>query len=146
MEIILTENQHTGLQEKIMNSIDSMGLLDTSKIFGGYDKLRKIMMGVQYLTKDVMIEAINNFFEDTGEYYLTLLDLGLEPILLEDTGTELCQIEDLFSNSVEVYCYGGYKYETETHRDTIQLTDLDIIHLYEIIDGVMDYYFNEYLE
>jgi hypothetical protein len=149
MEIILTENQHTGLQEKIMNSIDSMGLLDTSKIFGGYDKLRKIMMGTQYLTKDVMIGVINDLFEDISEegfFYLTVLDLDLNPIVIKDENGELCQIEIIYKEGVQVYCYGGYKYETELEDFLIKYENLDEIHLYEIIDSVMDYYFNEYLE
>jgi hypothetical protein len=146
MEIILTENQHTGLQEKIMNSIDSMGLLDTSKIFGGYDKLRKIMMGTQYLTKDVMIGVINDLFEDISEegfFYLTVLDLDLNPIVIKDENGELCQIETIYKEGVQVYCYGGYKYETELEDFLIKYENLDEIHLYEIIDSVMDYYSNQ---
>lgn len=146
MIINLTEDQRNKTQESLLSAVKTMGLIDASKIVGGYNNLRKILKGVNYLDKNTMVKTINDFFEDISEegfFYLTFLDLDLNPIVIKDENGELCQIETIYKEGVQVYCYGGYKYETELEDFLIKYENLDEIHLYEIIDGVMDYYSNQ---
>lgn len=138
---MITKSQKSQLQSRIEKMITTIGLLDAIKMVGGYSSFLKLMKGVDWRKKDFIIPAIK---EVIGEYdnFLTMVDIDLNPIEISDENNELCQIELLYSVSVHVYCYGGYKYETELDDYEIKYEELNPFDLHTIFDGLMEYYEN----
>ena len=138
---MITESQKNQLQSKIENMITTIGLLGAIKMVGGYSSFLKFMKGVNWRKKDFIIPVINEVIRQY-ENFLTMLDIDLNPIVVFDEDGKLCQIEALYNVSVQVYCYGGYKYETELDDYEIKYEELNPFDLHTIFDGLMEYYEN----
>lgn len=88
-------NEETSIQKKLLNSIEKIGFLRTSKMVGGLDKLFRIL-GNEHITKDNKIRIIKEIILLTDEQYITLMELNEEPILVDDNDEEFSQIEILY--------------------------------------------------
>ena len=131
----------TKLQQKLLNSINEFGLVTASDMIGGYEYVLKVLKGVEFLTRDVMLKTIKEICEEYGS--MSLYDLGLDPIVLYNDNGKIEQIENILTTKCIVVVYGGYKYETELGEYMIKTSDIDTNHLYEIVDGMMDYHENQ---
>lgn len=131
----------TKLQQKLLNSINEFGLVTTSNMIGGYEYVLKVLKGVEFLTRDVMLKTIKEICEEYGS--IPLYDLGLDSIVLYNDNGKIEQIENIGSTKCIVVAYGGYNYDTELGEYMIKTSDIDTNHLYEIVDGMMDYHENQ---
>lgn len=139
MELIITEGQVNTLQEKILLTIESLGLLGTIKFVGGYDTFLKIMKGVEWRLPEYMIPLINKVVSEF-ENFTPLMDIFLDPIIIQDIDDKVCQIEALYWNGAQVYCYTeDYELEDEFGYE-IDYENLDSFDLSTIVDGLMEYY------
>lgn len=136
---MITENQKSQLQHRVETMITTVGLLDAIKMVGGYSTFLKIMKGIDWRSPKNIIPAIEKIISEY-DYYLTMLDIDLNPIVVSDEDGELCQIEMIYEDGVHVYCYGGYKYESELDDYAIKYEELNSFDLYTIFDGLMEYY------
>jgi len=128
----------TNLQKKLLGLIDKDGLPTTSEMVGGYDVLRTILRGVNFLTKNVMLKTIDEVCDERGAF--TLEYLGLEPIVISKNEDTITELQVIYSKSSQVSVHlstGDY-----LKRYTIKNSEIDTIHLYEIVDALMDQYEN----
>jgi len=137
-------------KSKLLNLVKSNGLFVTSRLVGGYDNLQNILRGTEYLNRDVMMNTIKDYFTQPNRLqYLDLNeDLGLEHITLEKGNDYLITLSGLFKKGFEVIIYkkdadGDLE---EIDERTISFEDdddrqeplLKTIHLYEIVDAIME--------
>ena len=128
------------------------GLIKGSKMVGGYNNLKQILKGTDYLTRECMINTIKDYFiQPTSKSYLDLnQDLGLEHIEIEKGIDYLITL-----NGINKYRFGYIVYEldkfddyNEAHQTEVPYNArevggeymLETIHLYELVDGVMEKY------
>ena len=128
------------------------GLIKGSKMVGGYNNLKEILKGTDYLTRECMINTIKDYFnQPTSKSYLDLnQDLDMEHIKIEkgdDYFITLCDItKNRFGYIVyELDKFGDYNevHRTEVPYDAREVGGeymLETIHLYELVDGVIEKY------
>lgn len=139
MKLIISEEKINDLQRKVLNLIETQGFLDAVKLMGGYSTLRKIMVGVDYLTPERMIDVIRDIISQSEEGSLQPMDIGLNPVIINDTEEFLEQIEMFGYEGPYVVVYKNYKgYYDSDDESLIKWEELDPIHLYEIFDGMVD--------
>ncbi len=142
-------------KSKLIKYIDRFGLIAASKLLGGYQNLRQTLKGTEYLNRDNMIKTIQDYFKQPNtSHFLDLNnDLGLEHIELEKSNHHLITLSGLFKKGYEIQVY-----ETDddgdldlVHDTVMGFDDVDYkqepllktIHLYELIDGIMERYEND---
>lgn len=132
--------EDTSIKTKLLNTIDKIGFLRTSDIVGGVERLLDIV-GSDYLTDSNMIDIIKEIIESNNGEYITLSELGEEPILVDDDGVEFSQIEILYSTDVMLYHYDKEtgKDHGESFMDYVQLRSYV---LDDIFNMLVDYYIN----
>jgi len=138
------------VKETLINIVNNEGLIEGSKFVGGYDNLKKILKGSDYLNRDCMLNTIKDYFNQPNRLqYLDLNnDLGLEHIELEKGNTHLITLSALFNRGFVVQIYekdddGDFdliddsviSYEDDNNREEPLLKT---IHLYELVDGIME--------
>ena len=136
--------------QTLLNYIENNGLIKGSKLVGGYKNLRQILKGTDYLTRDVMLKAIFDVCKEKGGF--SMEELGLEEITLDEGETLIRKLSFIDKNVIEVVTYeigdDGYFDEEPVDYLTFNYNSkfrngnyvLDTIHLYEILDGVMEKY------
>jgi hypothetical protein len=134
----------------LLNYIQSNGLIKGSKLVGGFKNLKQILKGTDYLTRDVMVYTIIDVCKEKGGF--TMGELGLEEIKLDEGETLLRNLSYIDKNGIEVVTYeiGDDGYFDEEPVDWLSFNYdskfrngnyvLDTIHLYEILDAVIDVY------
>jgi hypothetical protein len=142
-------------KSKLIKYIDRFGLIAASKLLGGYQNLRQTLRGTEYLNRDNMVKTIQDYFKQpNSRNYLGLNQaLGLEHITLEKSDNHLITLSGLFKNGYDIIVYekddfGDYE---EVHETTIVYENVDFkiekllktIHLYELIDAIMERYEND---
>ena len=157
MKRVIKEVKETPInrQEKLLELINRRGIISASDAVGGYDSLRKLMKGYNFLTRENMIKTITDFIEINGSFDLN--EIGIEEITLYNDGETLRNMYYLLKDGYEVAVYGldengDWDEENQTTEfygyNTINEDDeyiLDTIHLYEIVDGVMEKYEEYYI-
>ena len=128
------------------------GLIKGSKMVGGYNNLKQILKGTDYLTRECMINTIKDYFiQPTSKSYLDLNeDLGLEHIQIDEGHEYFITLNELSKKGFGYIVYELDEYEEydEVHTansdyDALETSGkyfLDTIHLYELVDGVMEKY------
>ena len=128
------------------------GLIKGSKMVGGYENLKQILKGTDYLTRECMINTIKDYFnQPTSKSYLDLNeDLGLEHIQIDEGHEYFITLNELSKKGFGYIVYELDEYEEydEVHTansdyealETSGKYFLDTIHLYELVDGVMEKY------
>ena len=138
--------------QSLLNYIQKFGLIKGSKLVGGYKNLKEILKGINYLTRDVMVKTIIDVCKEKGGF--SMQELGLEEIKLDEGKTLLRNLSYIDKNGIEVVTYekdddGNYdeepsdwlsfNYDSKFRNGNYVL---DTIHLYEILDAVIDTYTN----
>lgn len=136
--------------QTLLDYIQNKGLIKGSKLVGGYKNLKQILKGTDYLTRDVMLKTIFDVCKEKGGF--SMEELGLEEITLDEGETLIRKLSFIDKNVIEVVTYeigdDGYfdeepvDYLTFNHNSKFRNGNyvLDTIHLYEILDAVMDVY------
>ena len=142
-------------KSKLIKLINSSGLFVASNFVGGYDNLRNILRGTEYLNYNIMLDTIKNYFEQPNALQFLELnnDLGLEHITLEKNKYHLMTLSGLFKKGFEYQIYekdrdGDYDLtddgvESFEYHNNRKEHLLKTIHLYEIVDGIMERWSNE---
>ena len=142
-------------KSKLVNYINRFGLIAASKLLGSYQNLRQTLKGTEYLNRENMVKTIQDYFKQPNVLQFLDLnnDLGLEHIELEKSNHHLITLSGLFKKGYEIQVY-----ETDddgdldlVHDTAMGFDDVDYkqepllktIHLYELIDGVMERWENE---
>ena len=136
--------------QSLLNYIQKDGLIKGSKLVGGYNNLKQILKGTDFLTRDVMVNTIIGVCKEKGG--VSLGELGLEEITLDKGETLLRNLTYIDKNGIEVVTYEkdedgewdeepvdwlSFNYESKFRNGKYVL---DTIHLYELFDGVMEKY------
>lgn len=133
--------EETSIQKKLLNNIEKIGFLRTSKMVGGLERLFNII-GKEHLTKDNKIRIIREIISLNNEKYITLMELNEEPILVDDNDEEFSQIEILYPMDA-----GLYYYDKDTGRDMGEVyrvyDDLKNYIVDDIFSMVIGYYYLE---
>lgn len=136
--------------QTLLNYIQNNGLIKGSKLVGGFKNLKQILKGTDYLTRDVMYKTIFDVCKEKGGF--SMEELGLEEITLDEGETLIRKLSFIDKNVIEVVTYeigdDGYFDEEPVDYLTFNYNSkfrngnyvLDTIHLYEILDAVMDVY------
>jgi hypothetical protein len=138
--------------QSLLNYIQKDGLIKGSKLVGGYKNLKEILKGTNYLTRDVMVKTIIDVCKEKGGF--SMQELGLEEIKLDEGKSLLRNLSYIDKNGIEIVTYekdddGNYDeepvdYLTFNYDSKFRNGNyvLETIHLYEILDGVIDTYTN----
>jgi len=115
IQLIISEETDSNPKiQKLLRLIGFVGIMGASKLMGGYDVLRKVMKGHNFLTRENMIKTIQDFIEYNGTF--TLNEIGLEEIPLYEDDDTLRQLYYLDKKGFEVSVYqlddNGDCYET----------------------------------
>jgi hypothetical protein len=125
-----------GVDDKIINMVNSLGIITASKFVGGYDKLFN-MLGDYELTRDMKIRLIKEFIvnesEDRGMGVIELTD---EDIPFEAHGEYLHAIEYLYGDSVVVRIWGD-DYDTDEGNYHVSYEELPENIINEIFSIIM---------
>ena len=127
------------------------GLIKGSKMVGGYNNLKQILKGTDYLTRECMINTIIGVCKEMGGF--SMQELGLEEIKLDEGKTLLRNLSYIDKNGIEVVTYekdddGNYDFKSPDDYLSFNYDSkfrngnyvLDTIHLYELVDAVIDVY------
>jgi hypothetical protein len=141
--------------QSLLNYIQKDGLIKGSKLVGGYKNLKNILKGTDYLTRECMIKTIQYYFNrpHTLQFLDLNNDLGLEHITLEKGNNHLITLTALFKRGFTVQIYekdddgeweeiddSAISFEDDESR---KVPLLKTIHLYELIDAIMERYEND---
>ena len=137
--------------------IHTYGLVQTSKLMGGYSNLENIMDYKDYISNESKVKAINEIVVDivnsieerpmpqTSEHIsedeIHLESFGHNPILVDDKEGKLRQIVIIWTDEVVIETYVFNKSLTVIDTptvDVVRLENLDGDTLTEIIDVLMD--------
>ena len=136
--------------QSLLNYTQKNGLIKGSKLVGGYNNLKEILKGTNYLTRDVMVNTIINVCKEMGGF--SMQELELEQIKLDEGKTLLRNLSYIDKNGIEVVTYEkdddgewdeepsdwlSFNYDSKFRNGNYVL---DTIHLYEILDAVIDVY------
>ena len=136
--------------QSLLNYTQKNGLIKGSKLVGGYKNLKEILKGTNYLTRDVMVNTIINVCKEMGGF--SMQELELEQIKLDEGKTLLRNLSYIDKNGIEVVTYEkdddgewdeepsdwlSFNYDSKFRNGNYVL---DTIHLYEILDAVIDVY------
>ena len=136
--------------QSLLNYTQKNGLIKGSKLVGGYNNLKEILKGTNYLTRDVMVNTIINVCKEMGGF--SMQELELEQIKLDEGKTLLRNLSYIDKNGIEVVTYEkdddgewdeepsdwlSFNYDSKFRNGNYVL---DTIHLYELVDAVIDVY------
>ena len=129
------------------------GLIKGSKLVGCYKNLKEILKGTDFLTRDVMVNTIIGVCKEKGGF--SMQELWLEEIKLDEGKTLLRNLSYIDKNGIEVVTYekdddGNYDFKSPDDYLSFNYDSkfrngnyvLETIHLYEILDAVIDTYTN----
>ena len=146
----ILKEEVTSKQSKLLEYINQNGVLTTIKLLGGLDNLNRQLQGTDWMTRDVMLNTIIDVCKEMGGFSMT--ELGLEEIKLDESNGLLRQLSFIDKNGIEITSYekgddGNYDEEPEDYLSFNYDSKfrngnyvLDTIHLYEILDAVIDVY------
>lgn len=136
--------------QTLLNYIQDNGLIKGSKLVGGYKNLKEILKGTDFLTRDVMVNTIIGVCKEKGGFSMN--ELGLEEITLDEGETLVRKLSFIGKNGIEVVTYEidddgewdeepsdwlSFNYDSKFRNGDYVL---DTIHLYELVDAVIDVY------
>jgi hypothetical protein len=138
-------------QSKLLDYVNENGVLLTSKLMGGFDNLKRVLEGTDWMSRDLMIKTIIDVCKEKGGF--SMGELGLEEIKLNESNGLLRNLSYVDQNGIEISTYekneDGYYDEEPTDWLSFNYDSkfrngkyaLETIHLYEIFDGVIEQYF-----
>ena len=148
----ILKEEVTSKQSKLLKYINQNGVLMTIKLLGGLDNLKNQLKGINWMTRDVMLNTIIDVCKEKGGF--SMQELGLEEITLDEGETLIRKLSFIDKNVIEIVTYekdddGNYDEEPDDYL-TFNYDSkfrngnyvLDTNHLYEIFDAVIDTYTN----
>jgi hypothetical protein len=129
-------------KDKLLNSINKVGLLQTALSVGGLDRLINIV-GEDDITKQNKIDFIKEVASMDPWEFIKFDEIDEEPIYLDtiDDGETIVQIETAYSTAPLISYDGGYSYRDEFGE--YELLPENIIT--KIFDIIVKYY-NKYVK
>jgi hypothetical protein len=129
-------------KDKLLNSINKVGLLQTALSVGGLDRLINIV-GEDSITKQNKIDFIKKVVSMDPWEYIRFDEIDEDPIYLDtiDDGETIVQIEVIYNTAPLLSYDGGYNYRDEFGE--YELLPENIIT--KIFDIVVKYY-NRYFK
>jgi hypothetical protein len=125
-------------QEKLLNMINNVGLLQASLSVGGMERLFNIV-GEDNITTQNKIEFIKEVVMMSDYGFIIIDDIDEEPIHVgEDDDGTITQIELLYDDSVLLDIYDDY--DSEPDNEYINYESLPDQIIQEIFDIVLIYY------
>jgi hypothetical protein len=128
-------------ENKVADAVQEMGLYDTIRYFGEYDKVTKLM-GDYVLSNEDMIWFIIDVVKHLADKYnddgISVWDLDMSPIMMGSPDEELQQIEYFNPNFLTFYVYEGENYQDEVGNFTERYEDLDDNTLDEVFLFMVD--------
>jgi hypothetical protein len=128
-------------ENKVADAVQEMGLYDTIRYFGEYDKVTKLM-GDYVLSNEDMIWFIIDVVKHLADKYnddgISVWDLDMSPIMMGHPDEELQQIEYFNPNFLTFYVYEGENYQDEVGNFTERYEDLDDNTLDEVFLFMVD--------
>ena len=95
-------------QEKLLNVINNIGMYNASTTVGGISRLISIV-GEDNITTDNKISFIKGLIKTVHMEFISMDDMGEEPIHIDEEDDIISQIEILYSDEVLVdYVDAGY--------------------------------------
>lgn len=116
---------------KLLRLVYSQGILDTSKLVGGYEKLIKLTDGD--IPNDMKITEIREVIHDIGGIGFGETPFE-EPIFYDEQEGEIHQIEYFGINTVIIQVWGGYKHSDDLGEYKVSYESLPT----PIIDEIME--------
>jgi hypothetical protein len=129
------------LRDTLISEIEENGFLSTCNLVGGLSELLQLL-GEEYLTDHYKIKLIKEIVLTTDDEYITFLDMNENPLLIEDDGEVISQIEMLHTTDVLVTYF-----EKQTGIDlgdyylTYEVLNEDVLD--DIFNMVVNYYIDE---
>ena len=85
-------------QSKLLEYINQDGVLMTIKLLGGLDNLKRQLKGINFLTRDIMVNTIIDVCKEKGGFLMS--ELGLEDIKLEEGERSLRKLGFIDKNGI----------------------------------------------
>lgn len=124
-------------KDKLINLINSDGIVDTSKFVSGYDNLIKLL-GDYQIPKSVKIKTIRKYMDSIGGG-VSLLGVDIQPIPYREINKEYQEIVHLSFNSVIIDRWGGY--ENQSHLGELEVKYEDLTE--KTIDDILEIILND---
>jgi hypothetical protein len=116
--------------------IQTVGVLKASRSVNGINNLNKIMDGIDYLTKDIMLKTIVDVLTYNNIEYFTLID----PVVVGSKKKSIKQIEVVTNHNLHMYVYNvGYKKKKWIGVNRIKYEDINVIPLKELYYKVVTF-------
>jgi hypothetical protein len=128
-------------ENKVVDIVQEMGLYQSIRYFGGYDKVNKLM-GDYVFSNEEMIDFIRDAIKHLAEKYnsmgISTYELGMISIPYGSPDDELHQIEYFNPDFVTIDVYDGEDYERHKGSFTERYEDLDDNTLDEVFLFMVD--------
>jgi hypothetical protein len=130
-----SNNINEGVEERMMELVNSTGLFGAVKFVGGYDTLIKLM-GENNIPKYIKVDSIKEFMKDIDDIYFG--EFGIEPIPYGESNSEYREIVHLGRLKVGIDVWGGYNNQTHKGEYAITYSGLSDNILDEIISILIE--------
>jgi hypothetical protein len=136
--IVMINEGSESRQEKLLNMINNVGLLQASLSVGGMERLINIV-GEDNITKQNKIDFIKEVVMMTVYEYISPFDIDEEPIHVdEDDDGTIREIETFYGDSALISIYEDY--DDEPYHEYVNYESLPDQIIKEIFDVVLIYY------
>jgi hypothetical protein len=128
-------------ENKVADAVQEMGLYDTIRYFGEYDKVTKLMGNYVLSNEDMIwfiIDVVKHLADKYNDDGISVWDLDMSPIMMGPPDEELQQIEYFNPNFLTFYVYEGENYQDEVGNFTERYEDLDDNTLDEVFLFMVD--------
>ena len=129
--------EETSLKNKLLNSIDDIGILKTARKVAGLKNLMKILED-KFLTRQIRIQTISEIVSDYTERQNEVWMVE-DDIVITDNNEYFTRIELLNPNSAVAYVYEKPEFDEGDEYD-IYYEDMDRKLLDRIFNEVIEYY------
>jgi hypothetical protein len=128
-------------ENRVADVVQEMGLYDTIRYFGEYDKVTKLMGDYVLSNEDMIwfiIDVVKHLADKYNEDGISVWDLDMSPIPVGPPDEELHQIEYFNPDFLTIDVYEGENYEKDKGNYTERYTDLDDNTLDEVFLFMVD--------
>lgn len=129
-------------QEKLLNVINNIGMYNASTTVGGISRLISIV-GEDNITTDNKISFIKGLIKTVHMEFISMGDMGEEPIHIDEEDDIISQIEILYSDEVLVdYVDAGYNDVYFNQENLVSYEELPEQIIDEIYNMIVNYCIN----
>lgn len=129
-------------QKKLLNVINNIGMYNASTTVGGISRLISIV-GEDNITTDNKISFIKGLIKTVHMEFISMDDMGEEPIHIDEEDDIISQIEILYSDEVLVdYVDAGYDDANFNPEEFVSYEELPEQIIDEIYNMIVNYCIN----